>query len=209
MGKSLLEKYIYKIEAMDDKEYLFGAILYHIAPTLISDKPASIITLNNYDRDLNLLWQKYEKEILSICKLNIYEIKERVESKTLFIYNKNTLSKIIYQNENMNFLARFGYNLNLNLDEMLEILKERYNYFCPHEIGVFLGFPIEDVIDFMDYPHKKCLLSGYWKVYNDVDFAMKKFIQYDMAKSRIIKSVLDGMLPSSVLENRTKELAVW
>lgn len=197
-----------KIGGMEDREYLFGALLYHIAPTLMSDKPACIITINSYDRDLNLLWKKYKSDFLSICKLNICEIKEWFESKTLFIYDENILSKIIYKDESMNFLARFGYNRTLNINEMLSLLKERYNYFCPHEIGIFLGFPIEDVIDFIEYPHKKCLLSGYWKVYNNVDFAMEKFIQYDMAKNRVINSVLDGVLPSLIIENSIKELVI-
>lgn len=208
MEKSLLEKYMDKIKSMDEKEYLFGCILYHIAPTLISDKPASIITLNNCDRDLNLLWEKYKKNFLSICELNIYEIKKCFESKTLFIYDKNILSKVIYKDESIKFLERFGYYKNLSINEMLELLKERYKCFCPHEMGIFLGFPIRDVICFMEHPNKKCLLSGYWKVYSDIDFAIKKFVDYDKAKSSIIDSVLQGQLPSLIIGNKTKQASM-
>lgn len=204
--KSLLEKYMNKIWSMDDREYLFGSILYHIAPTLISGKPACIITLNDYDRNLNLLWKMYKRDFIDTCQLNIYEIKERFGSKTLFIYNENIISKTIYQEENIRFLEKLGYSRSLSVDEMLELLRERYKYVCPHEIGIFLGFPVKEVISFMECPYKKCLLSGYWKVYNDVDFAIKKFTEYDISKNIVINSVLDGELPSLVMRNNAKQL---
>lgn len=209
MEKSLLEKYMSKIWSMDDKEYLFGSILYHIAPTLMSGKPACIITLNAYDRNLNLLWKKYKKDFKDICDLNIYEIKEGFDSKTLFIYNKDIIAEIIHQEENIKFLEKLGYSRNLSVDEMLELLKEKYKYFCPHEMGIFLGFPVRDVICFMEYPYKKCLLSGYWKVYNDIDFAMKKFNEYDISKNIVINSVLSGELPSTLIRTNISKLVVY
>ncbi|MBV7275264.1 DUF3793 family protein [Clostridiaceae bacterium UIB06] len=206
MEKSLLEKYIDKIWSMDDKEYLFGAILYHIAPTLISGKPACIITLNDYERNLNLLWKRYRKDFIDICELSIYEMREQFGSKTLFIYDEKIISEIIHQEENIRFLEKLGYNRSLSIEKMLEILGEKYKYFCPHEMGIFLGFPVKDVICFMEYPYRKCLLSGYWKVYNDIDFAMKKFVEYDTSKNMVINSILDGELPSLVIKNTIKQL---
>lgn len=209
MNKSPLEQYMDKLKNMNDKEYLFGIILYHVAPTLLSDKPSCIITLGKNKRNLNLLWERYREDFLSISKLEIYEIKKRFESKTLFIYDKDMLSKIIYQDENIRFLKKFGYDKNFNIEEMLQLLKERFKYFCPHEMGVFLGFPLKDVICFMEHPDKKSLLSGYWKVYNNVHYAEKKFINYDNAKCTIVKSVLQGMLPSLIVENKKREIIMY
>lgn len=205
MNKVPLEKYMDKLKKMDDKEYLFGVILYHIAPTLLSDKPSCIITLGKNNRNLNLLWEKYKKNFLSMCNLEIYEIKNTNESKTLFIYDKDMLSKIIYQDDNIKFLNKFGYKEYFNVDEMLKLLKKRFKYLCPHEMGIFLGFPLNDVICFMKHPNEKSLLSGYWKVYSNVNYAEKKFFSYDYAKYTIVKSILEGTLPSLIVNNKNNK----
>ena len=45
----------------------------------------------------------------------------------------------------------------------------------PHEIGVILGYPLEDVKGYMENGGQKCLLNGYWKVYNNPEEAKRKF----------------------------------
>ena len=46
----------------------------------------------------------------------------------------------------------------------------------PHEIGLFLGYPPEDVQGFLD--HRPCKCSGCWKVYGDENKAKKTFDLY-------------------------------
>ena len=53
-------------------------------------------------------------------------------------------------------------------------LKNRGEY--PHEIGLFLGYPPEDVSGFIN--NAECKLSGAWKVYGDKHRAEKIFAQY-------------------------------
>lgn len=46
----------------------------------------------------------------------------------------------------------------------------------PHEIGLFLGYPPEDVAGFIGHGTCKCV--GCWKVYGDEESAKKTFRQY-------------------------------
>lgn len=46
----------------------------------------------------------------------------------------------------------------------------------PHEIGLFLGYPAEDVRGFMENEPPK--FSGEWKVYGDVDAARETFARH-------------------------------
>ena len=46
----------------------------------------------------------------------------------------------------------------------------------PHEIGLFLGYPPEDVSGFIN--NGKCRLTGAWKVYGDISCAERTFAQY-------------------------------
>ena len=48
----------------------------------------------------------------------------------------------------------------------------------PHEIGLFLGYPPEDVQGFIDNKAQHYKLSGLWKVYGDVEKARKRFELY-------------------------------
>ena len=55
------------------------------------------------------------------------------------------------------------------------IRRLRENDEFPHEIGLFLGYPIEDVVGFIRYAGKGCKLSGLWKVYGDAEAASRLF----------------------------------
>lgn len=46
----------------------------------------------------------------------------------------------------------------------------------PHEIGLFLGYPPEDVCGFIE--NKVCKYVGCWKVYGDEEKARKLFTKY-------------------------------
>lgn len=48
----------------------------------------------------------------------------------------------------------------------------------PHEIGLFLGYPPEDVHGFIEQGPDLCKACGCWRVYGDPAAAQKKFDQY-------------------------------
>lgn len=48
----------------------------------------------------------------------------------------------------------------------------------PHEIGLFLGYPSEDVNGFIKYGADKAKCVGAWRVYGDEEAAKKKFALY-------------------------------
>ncbi len=48
----------------------------------------------------------------------------------------------------------------------------------PHEIGLFLGYPPEDVQGFIENKADHCKCIGYWKVYGDERQAKKLFEKY-------------------------------
>ena len=78
-----------------------------------------------------------------------------------------------------------------NIDDVLRELKRRYAiYNFPHELGIFLGYPINDVKDFIDNPKKKCLLCGYWKVYSDKENAKRIFRIFDNVRSNAMDKIL-------------------
>jgi len=109
------------------------------------------------------------------------------------IYNKEQLSKYVFRKDNKDFLMQLGYSNKNDINNYLYMLKNRYKEFnCPHELGVFLGFPLNDVMDFMNCKNKKCLSCGYWLVYNNLQEAQETFSMYDKVKEHTVNHILKG-----------------
>lgn len=52
----------------------------------------------------------------------------------------------------------------------------------PHEIGLFLGYPLGDVVGFIQNEGKNCKCAGCWKVYCDEHKARELFARFDQCR---------------------------
>ncbi len=65
-------------------------------------------------------------------------------------------------------LKELGYKSdNADLCVVRLINRVRSSAEFPHEIGIFLGYPPEDVRGFIENSAKKCKCNGCWKVYGN------------------------------------------
>ncbi len=62
------------------------------------------------------------------------------------------------------------------IGRLLKRLKSSEQF--PHEIGLFLGYPPEDVCGYIKNKGKRSKCTGHWKVYGDENFALAKFESY-------------------------------
>ena len=62
----------------------------------------------------------------------------------------------------------------------------------PHEIGLFLGYPPEDVEGFMEYGGRNYKLNGYWKVYSDEYRARTLFERYTKCRDAVCRRLMSG-----------------
>ena len=53
----------------------------------------------------------------------------------------------------------------------------------PHEIGLFLGYPLGDVMGYIENAGRNSKCSGCWKVYCNECEAMKLFAKFDKCKN--------------------------
>lgn len=172
---------------------LENLLAYHCGPALAGIKPANIVACQKLRfSDLHSKIIKLNNEL---NKTNIYiEILCECESMMLLIvYRKNVLEKHLQCKENQNFLKTYGYSENMQIDQQLAKLKTRFreNGF-PHEVGVFLGYPLHDIYGFINHRDDGCLFTGDWKVYQDVETAKKLFLRYKACKKAILKRITNG-----------------
>ena len=102
----------------------------------------------------------------------------------IYLYRMEELKKTLADPGVRRLLEACGYT-RFDVREALGILKTRLNDIntFPHEIGVFLGYPLEDVLGFIDNGGRNCLSCGCWKVYSNKCEALKAFERYEKCKA--------------------------
>lgn len=103
----------------------------------------------------------------------------------LYLYRPYMLARILEQPGVRAFLQQAGYSSS-DTSACVAQLRQRVRYAThkrscpmkcayPHEIGVFLGYPLADVIGFIENEGKNYLLCGCWKVYANAEEASETF----------------------------------
>ena len=149
----------------------FEAVLVrHCAPTLAGMKPGSIFCFNHSPLEVSrqkvCQWNKQ----LAPFGLTVQILLERPSSSSVivFVYRRDRLEQMLSDDAYQSFLAQAGYE-RTNLDDLLEQLAQRLRTQpeFPHEIGVFLGYPLRDVIGFIENHGRNFTCCGFWKSYGD------------------------------------------
>lgn len=89
-----------------------------------------------------------------------------------YVYREDMLRERISDGQTASFLEGLGYDCG-STDSAIGCLKKRVERTAciPHEIGIFIGYPLEDVVGFIENSGKGYKGMGCWKVYGDLDGA--------------------------------------
>lgn len=189
MNKDVVNKYLDFLNNSNEYEAFEAYIFFNIAPVVERVKPASLVRITNRMNFLTL-WDNI-KEKIEIYGIEHLELKTHCGNSIVIFYNKEMLNEYVNRKEIRSFLDYNGYANCPTLDTMLEKLKNKFHNTCPHEIGIFLGYPLEDIKDFIKNQGQNCLLCGYWKVYNDEKAAKCVFEKYDDAKRKVLNLIIN------------------
>ena len=99
----------------------------------------------------------------------------------LYLYRIDALRKDLSGREAAQILREVGYesaDSDRCVVELINKLRSAKEF--PHEVGLFLSYPPEDVRGFIDNHAENCKYLGFWKVYGDVEKAKKTFSRYEM-----------------------------
>ncbi|WP_354366949.1 DUF3793 family protein [Peptoniphilus olsenii] len=193
--KSQVLEFYKHIENLKDLDYLIHLIGFYSAPTINGLKIGSLINLKNTKRELINTWNENKKSIAEIFNLEFIELKSDKNSLLLYFYDNQRLKKKFENEQISSYLSGIGYEQNNNLNYYLMKLRENFQFSTPSEIGIFLDYPLLDVIDYNN-KLKKCKYCGYWKCYNDVEGAKTTCQLYDISKMNYISKIINKKLPS-------------
>lgn len=169
-------------------------LAFHCGPALMGVKPGNLMALKNHEYDKfkdNLVKLNTELNPKGIYLETVY--RGPVHSLVL-VYREDRLKKCLSCEKKCRMLYEEGYPRELDIKGYIEHLKIRVmeNGGFPHEIGIFLGYPIEDIEGFIQNKGQDFKLNGYWKVYGDTLEAEELFAKFNKSRDWLTKQVSQG-----------------
>ena len=168
-------------------------IVRYCAPTLAGLKMAALICIPRCFEPLERITQSYNQRFNN--KGLFFRILCSCGKRHLFyIYWPKLVSAYISCPHVAAFMSGRGYGADLPLQDALDRLAERFNEQrdFPHELGIFLGYPLEDVLGFIRYKGKMAKCCGEWKVYGDVGKACRRFDVYNCCRRDFMRRYDNG-----------------
>ena len=154
-------------------------LIRHCSPTLAGIKTGNLFSCacpsrKDLTRDLCRLNKKLVPRGIRILPLRV-----RKGRAFIYAYRPNALESDLTDHRARALLLKYGYvpeNPNGCVVHLIHRLRSEGEF--PHEIGVFLGYPLEDVVGFIRNRGRNYTCCGYWKAYGDPEAAQKRFDQY-------------------------------
>lgn len=111
--------------------------------------------------------------------LRVIPLKQTNNRTLLYVYRPSKLEKDLKSESAREILDQFGYKSDAYgqcIARLVKRIKKTDSF--PHEVGLFLGYPPEDVSGFINNKAANCKCCGWWKVYGDEQKAQKTFEKY-------------------------------
>lgn len=162
----------------------------HCAPVLKGIKISNIMTAERGT------WKRLVRSLKGsniLCVL----LSAQGGREVLLLYRYEKLREHLMKEQVRKFLESQGYD-DIRVPAVITRLRKQYAEYVrnrqgfPHELGVILEYPVEDVKGFIENRGKNCLLEKYWKVYHNREKAEKIFAWYDEARELAMEEIMAG-----------------
>lgn len=153
-------------------------IIRHCAPTLAGLKVGSLFSCR-YQEAAQFV-RDVAKKNEDLQKKGVYFVILKLKNGValVYVYRKKQLEQALTTPELQEFLVEMGYTT-FTIQACLTLLRRHLHaQDFPHEIGVFLGYPLGDIRAFIQHQGANCKCVGCWKVYTDEEGAKKTFDRY-------------------------------
>jgi hypothetical protein len=186
------------------KECLSAFFAVAAAEVLSGTKPANMIRVPNQrlpcGRRMYRLWQKFGADLLQDLPLSVMPVQTEKDSVLLLIYRSDLLERRLRGKTMQAFLARHGYPRPLTLEKTLQHLKNSFKEGIPHEVGMFLGYPLKDVKGFMGQGAGPSQGRGMWRIYGPTARSLPLSDFYRSKRQEMIAKLATGCIPYQLLQ---------
>lgn len=156
-----------------------GVLIANSAPTLAGIKTGSLVNVACNGES----WDEVKDDIRRLNRtlrdkgVRVIPFHWSGKNVLLYIYRPEQLQADIDRPEVQRILRDKGYECS-NADRTVVSLAQKVHgrkssADFPHEIGLFLGYPVEDVVAFMTHKDVGCNYIGCWRSYTDAEAARR------------------------------------
>ena len=154
-------------------------IINNCAPTLAGLKTGSLFNAFYKSKSELLCDIAHFNRMLAGKGLRVIPLRFSQSSALIYLYRPDKLKRDLNDPEAAKILAESGYESRESskcISRLMRRLRESGDF--PHEIGLFLSYPPEDVRGFIENRGKNAKAGGLWKVYGDVESAEALFERF-------------------------------
>lgn len=189
----------------DPRECLASYLALESAEVIAGAKPANLISIPNqaYPCGQNpyQLWKRCGHEIVGATFLDVQEFTDRGSSVLILLYQPEALHRLLETASVRAILRRAGYTDDMSLHNIFDRLTRRINSDAfPHEIGIFLGYPLKDVAGFMGLARIPFTCQGPWKIYGKPEASLQLAETFRWCRNRMAKDLTACSSPFECLE---------
>ena len=168
-------------------------ILEMLGAVILGSKPAEIINVPGSKEDKKIKLSKIEAFFSNCSRITYRIITTHDGGKRVLFINEKSMEKVLVNKRCINFLKFVGYSSDYELnDYMDELVFRLQSEEFPHEIGVFLGYPLKDVLGFMGYGNKELVEVRNWRIYGDKEISYEVYNNF-MRDKAIMKEMIESM----------------
>lgn len=180
-----------------DRDGLEHAIVRHCSPTLVGIKPACLFNVPG-DFSPSPATRLRSARLDSIIErangrlagtsVHVRVLARRSCGALVLVYRPQLLARSLSASHVATALRTWGYEtsgpgwLEAALERLGVRLEQRSprdsSRSFPHEVGLFLGYPYDDVMAFIEHEGRDYLCCGCWKVYSHKEQAEACFARY-------------------------------
>lgn len=168
---------------------LLRFLLVKTAAVRAGVKPAELLRVRHCYEETNAEGFRcclYRRDVYETLALDYAELKVEAGTSLVLFFNRAVLAATLAVPRHRRWLERLGYPA--GLDAVLAELRRRCaGADLPHEVGVFIGYPLKDVAGFMLRLPATPLHGGRpgaWRVYGDARESLALMERYAQTEAR-------------------------
>lgn len=171
---------------------LIETMVRHSAPTLAGIKVGNLFSYRFANREEFINDIKIRNNMLNSKGIFVKILKINEDFALVYVFRKNKLIQTLKRNEIREFLKERGY-ISMEINEIFKNLqKNLLESEFPHEIGVFLGYPLSDIKSFIEDRGANAKYVGCWIAYTNENNAKKISERYKKCTKVFCKRFAQG-----------------
>lgn len=188
----------------DERACLASFLALEGAEVIEGIKPGNLVNIANRKRSCGRnpyeLWHSHREILLAGTELQARVLLDRGSSLLLYLYRADLLREILDRPPVAAILGKCGYEAVDDPAAALTQLQSRVAMGSfPHEIGIFLGYPLKDVLAFMGCINLPYACQGPWKIYGKPEQSLELADRYRQCRCHMASRLQECVDPRACL----------